>query len=120
MDPYTSQGRTGNLEPTVQELRIQLTDSQQKADQKEDGFNEIIKSLGAMEESSSVFIAPLTRVSSKFTSIRYPNHASNATVQQKDSLNQTITSLREDLHTQQTNSGAFVDHALIGVDIEVC
>ena len=29
--------------------------------------------------------------------------------QQKDSLNETITSLRADLHTQQTNSSASVD-----------
>ena len=63
---------------TVQELRVQLADLQQKTDQKEDAFNELIKSLGAKEESSSVSIATLTHVSLKFASVRYRNHASKA------------------------------------------
>ena len=74
--PCTSEERTANLEKTVQELRTRLADSQQKAAQKEDSFNEIINSLGAKEESSSVSIASLIRVSLQFTSIRYRNHAS--------------------------------------------
>ena len=58
--PCTSED---NLEETDQELCIQLADSQQKVDQKEDNLNETSKSIGVKENSLSVSIATLTDVS---------------------------------------------------------
>ena len=52
----TSEGGPAIPVKTVQELRLQLANLQQKTDQKENAFNETIKSLGAKQESSSVSI----------------------------------------------------------------
>ena len=75
---YSSEESTENLERTVQALYIQLADCQQKAGQVKDSLDEIIKSLGAKEESSSVSIASLAHLSLKFKSTRYRNRASQA------------------------------------------
>jgi len=114
------------LENIVQELRNQLAESQRAANEQKDSSNEFIRSLRAdlrtQESNSSAFIVTLIvfcylcssdqKIASLNTAVQELRNqlatSQRTANQEKDRVNETINSLRSDLHAHDESSSASI------------